>query len=127
MRKKTRVLFIVSQKTAGEAEYEQILAALRGAGFELHDERTDARPDVVLLDLPRQPRELSGLLSRAAAARAPMIVMSRDAATLPRRARALGAYGFVPRPFQTAQLLERVGSAAEACRRHPTLFGIRRG
>ena len=126
MRKKTRVLFIVSQRAAGEADYDHILAVLRDAGFELHDETTDARPDVVLLDLPRTPRELSGLLVRATAARAPMIVMSRDAASLPRRARALGAYGFLPRPCQAAVLLERVGSAAEACRRHPTLFGIRR-
>src|SRR5262245_37067901 len=35
MRKKTRVLLIVSQKTAGDAEYERILAILRDAGFEL--------------------------------------------------------------------------------------------
>jgi AmiR/NasT family two-component response regulator len=146
MRKKTRVLLIVSQKTTGEAEYERILAVLRDAGFELHDEREGVQPDVVLLDLPQKPRELPGLLLRAAAASGafspsrlrtgrgasaprwngpPMIVMSRDAANLPRRARALGAYGFVQRPFQAAQLLERVGSAAEACRRHPTLFGIR--
>jgi AmiR/NasT family two-component response regulator len=126
MRKKTRVLFIVSQRMTAEADYEHILAVLRDAGFELHDETTDTRPDVVLLDLPKTPRELSGMLSRATAARAPMIVMSRDAATLPRRARALGAYGFVQRPCQAQVLLERVGSAAEACRRHPTLFGIRR-
>src|SRR5690349_21006277 len=34
MRKKTRVLFIVSQRAAGEADYGHILAVLRDAGFE---------------------------------------------------------------------------------------------
>ena len=127
MRKKVRVLFVVAQSAAGDAEYGRILATLRDGGFELHDERAESPPDVVLLDLPRTPRELTLLLTRCRRARAPMVVMSRDAASLPHRARALGAYGFVPRPFQATQLLERVGSAAEACRRHPTLFGIRRG
>src|SRR5262249_27637267 len=121
--KRTKVLLIKSGRTE---EYETLLCVLREAGFELAQESPRARPDVVLLDLPRSAQKLEGMLARASSAGAPLIVMSRDSASLPRRARALGAYGWIPKPVASAQLTDQLRSAADACRRQPTLFGARR-
>jgi DNA-binding NarL/FixJ family response regulator len=121
----TKVLVIYSRGGDGPTERERTLAVLREQGFEIapEGEPSEHRPDVVLLDLPRSQRELRALLARAALAQAPLVVSSRDASTLPHRARALGAYGYVQKPFAPAMLCERLSSAAEARRQHPTLFG----
>jgi AmiR/NasT family two-component response regulator len=120
-----RVMLIVAPGGAGSAPEQQAIAStLKEAGFALARDGERGRPDVVLLDLPRSQRELDELVARAMAARAPLVVTSADAATLPQRARALGAFGWVPQPLLPGPLRERLRTAVHASRRHPSLFGF---
>jgi DNA-binding response OmpR family regulator len=119
----TRVLLLFGADT-DPGERTRITRSLARAGFELMSEEDPARPDAVLLDLPSLPRERSRLIARAAVARAPLIVTSRDQSNLARQARALGAYAWVARPIETRVLKQRLTSAARAWHEHPSLFGL---
>src|SRR5437879_12525780 len=118
---RTRVLILLPERSFDLAERGALYEAVRTSAFELCDPERPGRPDVVLLELPASRRERLAMLQRVTALGAPIVVTSRDAAILPREARALGAWGWVARPVEASVLRTRLKEAARAWQRHPSL------
>ena len=108
-------------------ELQAAASFLRSAGFTpIVPEaiRDVVAPDVVLLDLPRCSRELPARLRSLAGLRVPVIVMSADGQSLPRIARALGAWAWVKKPVEPARLRASLRAGARAQKQQPSLLGL---